>query len=67
MTSLELLNFTTGSLPVELQAYFTSNTPRVEGSNVVFHVETNKPASLRCRLIGGVVAVECKFIVLLWT
>ena len=47
-----------------LEAYFTGDTPRVEGSNIVFRVETNKPASLRCRLIGGSVAVECKSVVL---
>ena len=41
-----------------LEAYFIGDTPRVEGSNIVFQVETNKPASLRCRFGSGVVA--CK-------
>ena len=49
---------------MSLEAYFTDDTPRVEGSSIVFQVEANKPASLRCRLIGGSATVECKSVVL---
>ena len=49
---------------MSLEAYFTGDTPRVEGSSIVFQVEANKPASLRCRLIGGSATVECKSVVL---
>ena len=53
--------FITESVPEELNAYFTGDTPRVEGSTVIFQVETNKPASVRCLLTGGIGAIACKY------
>ena len=61
-TSTRLPTPTQSPSPIEplpaLEAFFAGDTPRVEGDRLIMQVNTNKPASIICR-INGTTATDC--------